>query len=113
LIVLVNFIYRYLFLYLSNFLGFRNKASKSNWIKNTIFLANFFNLGLVVTMASSNSRNFKAISNLFDGIYSEFNANWFSDVGYIIIYNMIYNSVWPLIEFPLFYLFRHFARAID
>jgi hypothetical protein len=64
-------------------------------------------------MASLNSRNFKALSNLFDGIYSDFNANWFSDVGYIIIYNMVYNASWPIIEFFLFYLMRHMVRAID
>jgi hypothetical protein len=113
LIVLINFVYRYLFLYLADFVGFRSQASKGNWIKNTIFFSNFFNLGLVVTMASCNSRNFHAVSNLFDGIYSDFNANWFSDVGYIIIYNMLYNSAWPIIEFFLFYLFRHVARAVD
>jgi len=50
---------------------------------------------------------------LFSGIYTDFNPFWFSDVGYTVQYNMIYNIFWPIMEFFMYYGLRHLWRMKD
>jgi len=47
------------------------------------------------------------------GIYTDFNSYWFKDIGYIMIYDMVFNVFWPLIEFAMYYAIRHIYRMID
>ena len=45
--------------------------------------------------------------NLNEGVYPDFNANWFLDSGAMIMQTMSFNIVMPLIEFGMFWVIRY------
>ena len=49
----------------------------------------------------------------YGGIYTDFNPYWFKDMGYYAIYNMVFNALWPLVEFIMWYALRHIYRMWD
>lgn len=53
------------------------------------------------------------IERIFSGIYQDFNAEWFEDVGHIICSTMMFNVWMPPIEFAIFWLLRYAFRAWD
>lgn len=46
-------------------------------------------------------------------MYTDFNSNWFLDVGYSIISTMTMNIFMPLIEFGSGWFVRYLRRAWD
>ena len=76
---------------------------------------NCVNYSLVYLFAPWDSRdsNIPLFRKLFGGIYTDYNAIWFNDVGTLICSSMLFNMFYPLIEFFLFWPLRLLARAWD
>ena len=52
--------------------------------------------------------------NLFyNGLYSDFNSSWFQEIGTIVCFNLMYNAVWPIIEFSYTWFFHYAFKSID
>jgi hypothetical protein len=49
----------------------------------------------------------------FKGQISDFNATWFNNIGYSMIYAMIYNVFWPIMEFFAYWGLRVLSRVLD
>jgi hypothetical protein len=115
LITVINFATRTIFINMADLVGFKTESEKADFIKNTIFLSSFFNSAISMLLASWSGREISIplLGSFFEGVYSDFNSDWFPDVGYVIIYNCLYNLVWPFIEFFVFYGIRHLKRCID
>jgi hypothetical protein len=101
-----------MFMNLAEYIGFKSESSKADFIKTTVFYAAFFYTGLQSFVASINFRSIEASSGS-KGIYTDFNSYWFKDIGFIMIYNMVYNVFWPIMEFFIYYLLRHLYRMCD
>ena len=115
MIVSANFTVRLLFMSLANKVGFSNESVKASFITFGVFYTTFFQTGLLCVIASLEMREsrFGIADELFSGIYSDLNAGWFKDVGYVICYNSAFNAVWPIIEFFMWYSIRHVRRMSD
>jgi len=115
-IIMLNFIARLFFMCLAEYVGFRNDSEKASFITTTVFVSAFFQTGWLCLVAPwSTSREFDegGVNKLFTGIYTDFNPDWFADVGYTIQYNMIFNIFWPIMEFFMYYGLRHLTRMWD
>lgn len=115
MIVILNFLVRLLFMAIAEVIGFNDNSVKASFITFSVFYTSFFQTGLLCLIASMDSREYKLgpFNALFSGIYTDFNAQWFSDIGSVIINNMLFNAVWPFAEFFMFYSVRHVKRAWD
>ena len=49
----------------------------------------------------------------YQGIYKDFNATWFSDVGNLIISSYVIIIFMPIIEFVALWFLRYLLRAYD
>ena len=49
----------------------------------------------------------------FSGIYTDFSAQWFLDIGGLIAQTTALNIVFPLLEYLMFWFIRHVKRMID
>lgn len=47
------------------------------------------------------------------GTLPDFNADWYNDVGYSMIYAMEFNLFWPIIEFFMYWGMRIGFRLLD
>jgi hypothetical protein len=115
MIVVMNFLVRLLFMAIAEVIGFNDNSEKASFITFSVFYTSFFQTGLLCLIASMDSREYNLwkFNGLFSGIYTDFNAQWFSDIGGVIVYNMLFNAVWPIFEFFMFYSIRHVKRVWD
>ena len=104
MIVVLNSGLRYIYIAVAQKLHFDSETLRTNWIKQRIFFLLTLQLGLMICLSTLNLREFDSslINTLFGGIYTDFNSDWFNDVGNLIVYAMLFNAVWPVIEFFLF-----------
>ena len=115
MIVIMNFSVRLLFMTLASHVGFSNESVKASFITFGVFYTTFFQTGLLCVIASLDLREKRAgfFNELFSGVYTDLNAGWFKDIGYIIVYNCCFNAIWPIIEFFMWYSIRHVRRMHD
>ena len=86
-----------------------------DFVKQGVFYLLFMQLGIMITLATWNARevNSLVVNRLFGGLYTDFNREWFADVGYIIQRTMFYNAFWPMIEVLLSGAVRFAYRMLD
>lgn len=53
------------------------------------------------------------LANLFQGIYQNFNAEWFEDIGSQVMFSYVTIVFMPIIEFVLLFLWRYICRVYD
>ena len=88
IIVLMNLVMRGTFMALARKMSFKNKSQKYNFIMKSVFVALFFQTGLLVLFAFLDARslnNSVLASKLFGGLYTDFNQDWFNDAGVFLI----------------------------
>ena len=81
-----------------------------------VFWITFINYGIIYLLASWDNRSVKDDTlwgDLFSGLYPDFNALWFNDVGALVVAIMVSNMYWPPLEFVMFWGIRLFFRMID
>ena len=96
-------------------IGFTSLTLEIEFIKNSIFYIYFLNSGILYVLAPWDSRelNIPIINTLFRGVYTDLNANWFDDIGASIASTMLFNLMYPPIEFFGFWGLRHLYRVVD
>ena len=75
----------------------------------------FFNTGLLYVFASVSTRNSKYsfVRQTLEGVYPDFNANWYEDIGTIIVSTTIFNFMFLPFEWFGFWTIRQLKRCIN
>lgn len=118
LVVIANYVFRVLFIYFAHLIRFTTYTKETNFVMLSVFWMQFFNSGLLFLVAPWDSRGamsekYSLWNEIFDGIYADFNASWFSDVGVTVCAALFSLMFWPLIEFWAFWGMRYFFRVVD
>ena len=118
MVVIANFVARILFIYFATLIRFTTYTKETNFIMLSVFWMQFFNSGLLFAVAPWDCRgglsNKSALwNNIFNGIYPDYNASWFGDVGVTVCAALFSNMFWPLIEFWAFWGIRYVYRVLD
>lgn len=67
-------------------------------ITNGIFIAQFFNTGLIYLLVNANfDDTFPKLGYIFRGPYLDYDPEWYPVVGYLLVYTMIFNAIFPVI----------------
>jgi len=115
IISMTNFFIRFVWMYMAQWIGFTSVTLEIEFIKNSVFYLYFLNSGLLYILAPWDSRelDLPIIRSLFQGVYTDYNANWFQDIGLTIAATAFFNLYYPVIEFFGFWGIRHVYRMID
>lgn len=107
IIVGVNYVIRELIIYGVEFIKYDTNSEKLKQTTNTIFLAQFFNTGLILLLVNANltEHSPKFITKFFNGAYYDYYPEWYADVGQKIVQTMMINSMLPYADlcFGIFY----------
>jgi len=81
------------------------KSGTMRSIKVGVFLTVFFNTGILILLSSANmsETNIPFFKSMFVSTYTDFNSEWYKDVGQIILKAMLLNAFMPWIEFGIGY----------
>ena len=109
------YIIRLILIWIATKLRFRSVTDETIWVTIAIYYMSIFNYGIVYLAAPWDSRdsNSTLLKAFFGGIYPEFNAFWFNDIGTMVISTMIFNAIYPVIEFVGYWFLRYFFRVLD
>ena len=111
-IILTNYILRETFIYLTSFVGFLRLSKEASLIKNSVFYVTFFNSSIIMILSSIRLDG-RYFNKFFNGLFSDINAYWYMSIGESIVFAMVLNMFYPIIEFFLFWLIRWITRKID
>jgi hypothetical protein len=91
------------------------KSEQMNSIKVAVFLAQFFNTGLLLLLSCANlsETNIPLLKGFFKGPYTDFNSAWFKEIGPLIITTMVIGMFMPVIEFLINYSLKTVLRCLD
>lgn len=115
LIVAASFVIRYIILLIVDKIRFFSLTEETKFAMTAVFWITFINYGIIYLLCSWDNRHsiHEAFDKLFSGLYPDFNALWFNDIGVLIIQIMISNMYWPPLEFIMFWGMRYLFRVID
>ena len=90
-------------------------SREARFIRNSVFFMSFFNTGLLYMFASISTRYATSpfIKNTLEGVYPDFNAYWYEDIGQIIVATTIFNFCFLPIEWFGFWSIRQVKRCIN
>ena len=115
LIVGASFAIRYLIIFLSEKIRFFSFTEETQFALTSVFWITFLNYGIIYLVAAWDCRNshIPFVTKLFDGLYPDFNALWFNDIGVLIVAIMLANLYWPQLEFFMYWGIRLLYRMWD
>lgn len=98
-VVVVNTILTTLTVKLIEWIGYDTHSEKMTKITNGIFVAQFFNTGLIYLLVYANfEETLPFLGGIFKGPYYDYEPGWYRQVGgALIIYTALLNSVFPVI----------------
>ena len=113
LIVSYNLSSRLLFIYLAHKIRFSSVASRTQMIFLSVLVVYFSNYGVLYVFGPSTwyLRDFN--SKRREGVYSDYNAFWFNDIGYQVAFSLVVEAVFPLIGLASYQGLRWFKFALD
>jgi hypothetical protein len=80
-----------------------------------VFIAQFFNTGILLTLTSANFDGVPFLKDLglFNGAFRDYTDMWYGTTGYLIMYTMLLNAVMPLGTEFIFPILKHWAQRSD
>ena len=115
LIVGLSFVVRSIILIIVDKIRFVSLTKETGFAMLAVFWITFINYGVIYLLASWDLRSDSDgwWSHMFDGLYPDFNALWFNDVGVLVTAIMVSNMYWPPLEFFMFWGIRLLYRMWD
>lgn len=109
----INYFLREIIIRMIKKIGFHTETSQTNVIMIFVFIVQFLNTGVLVTLINANTNEAGLKLGIFNGAYPDFDYNWYSDVGATIIYALVFTAVWPFIEISVYGGLSYLYRFID
>ena len=115
LVVIMSFFARNFFIWVAKQLKFVSHTRETVILMTSVFYITYINYGLIYFLASIDTRKSKLpiVANFFNGLYPDFNAFWFNDIGMTITSIMKFNMIWPILEFLILFCIRFVGRMWD
>lgn len=109
-ISLTSIIFRYLFIYIIKWIGYTTRTEEYRKIKMLVFSISLFLSGFLVLLTSA---NFEFTNKYWNGRFSDFNKDWFVNVGSVIQKSFFYLALYPLVELCGFGFLLYLKRCKD
>jgi hypothetical protein len=84
-------------------------------ISNGVFVAQFFNTGLLLLFVNANltEHNPQSVTKYFKGPFYDYMPEWYGTVGVLIVKTMIINSIMPYVGLVTAFAVPALKRKID
>jgi len=112
---IVNFVLRTLLILLVKFIGEDTKSEQTRSVKVAVFVCQFFNTAVLLLLFNANmsETHIPFFSEVLTGEFTDFNEEWYTDIGCTIIKAMIIAALFPLIEAVLFGTLKFVFKMLD
>lgn len=109
----INYVLRTVCIMLVAWIGYASETVKLERTTTITFIVQFFNTAILLLLTNANLSEQPLTFGLNGGAYADFNSMWFRSVGNTLISTMIFNAIFPVIEFIGFWGLRFLFRILD
>jgi len=103
-IIGVNFLIRIAIILLIKWIGYETHSEMAMKITNTVFIALFFNSGILILLTNANLSDVSEfLGAIFSHSYYDYSPKWYSKVGATLVETMLLNAFMP----PIFEIFTN------
>lgn len=112
-LVILNYIIRTLCFIAINWIGYATYSDVLYRVTYITFFAQFFNTAFLLMLVYSDLSEQPVSLGFNRGGIPDFNMIFFRQVGNQLVQTMLFNALYPLIEFPIFWGLRELFRVFD
>ena len=95
-IIVINMVIRMSAISLITWIGFDTMSEQMTKITNGVFIALFFNTGILLVLSNANlSEIGTRLGHWFDGNYYDYSVKWYATVGSYLVSTMNLNAFMP------------------
>jgi len=109
----INYVLRMACIMLVDWIGYDTETVRLERTTTVTWLAQFFNTAFLLLMINCNWSEQSITFGLTAGDIPDFNGQWFRTIGAYLIYTMLFNSVYPLLEAVGYWAMRLGYRILD
>ena len=114
LIIIVNTVIRMVVIIIINKVGCSTESQQMKYITDSVFLCIFFNTGFLLMLVNANlEMQGYLVAKHFKGGISDFDQNWFTNMGDTIVAAMVFNVWFPIVMEIINYGIRSAMRLKD
>jgi hypothetical protein len=114
MIIAINYVLRLFIIKCIMYIGKPTESEQTELITDGVFIVQFFNTAILLLLANANLAEQGAfLGFFFKGKLPDFDSYWFNDIGYSMIYAMMFNIFWPIMEFFVYFGMRFGFRLLD
>jgi len=117
IIIIINLVIKTVVIKIMNYVGCDTESTYLAFVTNVVFVCQFFNTGFLPVLCTANLTGqlpIKIVETLkFTGADSDFNEDWFSNIGETIVGSMKFNSVFPVVIEVINFMVRTAKRQWD
>ena len=111
-IVVQSVIARTGFIELTKLIKYTSESQRMRFILVSVFKIYFINYGILYVLVPLKIE-IPLVSDLFLGVYYDFNTYWYTDIGFQVITLMVIQAFFPPIEFAYLWLWDVIKRSYD
>ena len=111
-IVLQSVIFRAFMRFLVGLTSFKTDSARVRFLMVSVLMIFFYNFGVMFLIAPLNFGT-DHLTLFLGGVYTDFNAHWFDEIGNLIIKQLIIATILPLILVIIFWMAKSSVRCYD
>lgn len=97
-IVFLNYFLRIIIMEMIKRIGYHTETRETNMIMIFVFIVQFLNTAVIITLINANTNEAGLPLGIFNGANSDFNYEWYDEIGSALVSTMLFNAYWPFIE---------------
>lgn len=115
MITVVNIIIRTVVIYMIKKVGYHTETAEISAIMVTVYVATFFNTGILLLLADANTRQVQSLAwfPLLDGPFPDLTEDWYIIIAPSLILTMFLNAITPYIEIVSYLLTDAINKGLD
>jgi len=114
IIIIFNTIIRMVVIFIINLVGCSTESSQMKYITDSVFICQFFNTGFLLMLVNANLEGQGFLfGSFFQGNISDFDLQFFTSTGDIIVGSMVFNIWFPIAMEIFWFTYRTLFRVKD
>lgn len=111
----VNYFLKEIIIVMTAWVGYETNSEFLTSVIKGVFLAQFFNTGFQLLIVNANLREYgdNIFARQFNGPFTDYNPEWYNNVGDLTLQSMIINSIMPYCNLCSTFMLETMMKIFD
>ena len=108
-----NYIIRTIAIIMITWVGYNTQTKVLERVTYVTFVCQFFNTSFLLLLMNADLSEQPGSTDFFWGELPDFNSQWFRTISNTLMETMIFNAIYPILEFLGYWALRYWSRCTD